>query len=102
MSLKPKPVESVPEETARFARSAHSKGHPYLTLRDRLGTIFEDEDFVDLFPTRGQPAELRFRRAFQDVIDARGWTDPDIVMAESQAALVAWPYSELFLPLVAR
>lgn len=50
MSLKPESIQPVPEETARVARAVHLKGHPYLTLRDELGTIFEDEDFVDLFP----------------------------------------------------
>ncbi|MEN9521215.1 MAG: hypothetical protein RLZZ381_3803, partial [Cyanobacteriota bacterium] len=25
-------------------------------MRDRLGTFYTDWDFVDLFPTKGQPA----------------------------------------------
>ena len=63
MSLKPEPIQPVPEETARVTRAVHPKGHPYLILRDKLGTIFEDEDFVDLFPTRGQPAFSPWRLA---------------------------------------
>jgi hypothetical protein len=39
MSLRPHPLEPVPEETARVARAAFPKGHPYLTLR---GTVPHD------------------------------------------------------------
>ena len=56
MSLKPDPIPSVPEETARIARAAFRKGNLYLTLRDELGVIYHDEDFAHLFPDCGQPA----------------------------------------------
>src|SRR5215211_5948816 len=55
MSLKPSPIEPVPEVTARVARAAFRKGNPLLKLRDELGAIFVDADFADLFPRRGQP-----------------------------------------------
>ena len=43
MSLHPKDLSTIPEETARIARTAFSKGNPYLTLRDELGPErFED------------------------------------------------------------
>ena len=42
MSLHPQPMTPVPEQTARVAHAAFPKGHPYLTLRDHLGTIFQD------------------------------------------------------------
>ena len=45
MSLHPNVITSVPEDTARVARAAFPKGHPYLTFRDALGIIFQDEDF---------------------------------------------------------
>src|SRR5436189_17612 len=54
MSLRPHIIEPVPEETARVARAAFPKGPPYLTFRDALGPIFQDEDFSALFPARGQ------------------------------------------------
>src|SRR5205085_9657014 len=57
MSLKPCPISPVPEETARIARAAYPKGNIYLQLRDEFGTISEDEDFVNLYPRRGQPAQ---------------------------------------------
>ena len=52
MSLKPVPVQPVPEETVRVARAAFRKGNPLLKLRDELGAIFAD---ADLFPRLGQP-----------------------------------------------
>ena len=55
MSLRPQPIGSIPEQTARVAHAAFPKGHPYLTLRDHLGTIFQDEDFATLFPAWGSP-----------------------------------------------
>jgi hypothetical protein len=56
MSLHPHIIAPVPDETARIAHAAFPKGHPYLTFRDALGTIFQDEDFTALFPAWGQPA----------------------------------------------
>jgi transposase len=49
-------MQPIPEETTRVARAAFPKDNPYLTLRDELGPIFRDEDFVQLFPQEGQPA----------------------------------------------
>ena len=47
MSLRPDPIQPVPEETARVARAAFRKGNPLLSLRDELGTVFAEQyDFV--------------------------------------------------------
>jgi len=57
-------------------------------------------------PAAGGPvtvtAELRFRRAFQAVMDDKGWDTPDIVMEEAQVTLAVQPWWDLFLPLVMR
>jgi transposase len=53
MSLKPEIIDSVPEETARIARAAYPKGNIYFQLRDTFGTIYQDEQFVDLYPRQG-------------------------------------------------
>ena len=45
--------QDIPESTIQVAQAACPKGNPYLTLRDKLGTIFEDEDFTELFPKLG-------------------------------------------------
>ncbi len=63
MSLKPQAVCPVPQETARVARAAYPKGNLYMQMRDVLGSIYTDEDFVDLFPKEGQPAEAPWRLA---------------------------------------
>ena len=59
MSIQPTPIDPVPDATIRVARAAFPKGNPYLTLRDQLGVIFHDGDFVDLYPER---ASLAYRR----------------------------------------
>jgi transposase len=56
MSLRPRPIGPVPAQTAQVAHAAFPKGNPSLTLRDHLGTLFQDEDFPPSFPpgaTRG-------------------------------------------------
>jgi transposase len=63
MSLKPSVIEPVPEQTARVARAAFPKGNLYISIRDELGTLFEDADFTTLYPKRGQPAFAPWRLA---------------------------------------
>ncbi len=57
MSLKPRSIRPVPEETARIARKAFPKGNVFMRMRDELGVIFEDVEFISLFAEDGQPAE---------------------------------------------
>ena len=68
MSLKPQAICPVPKETARVARAAYPKGNIYLQMRDVLGSICTDEDFADLFPAVGQPAETPWRLALVTVM----------------------------------
>ncbi len=63
MSLQPQPIPPGPEETARIARAVLPKGNTYIHMRDELGTFFRDEDFLDLFSEKGQPAESAWRLA---------------------------------------
>jgi transposase len=55
MSLKPTAMEPVPAATAQVAHAAFPQGNVSLILRDTLGTIFRNADFMDLYPDRGQP-----------------------------------------------
>src|SRR6516165_6658238 len=71
MSLHPYVIAPVPEETARVARAAFPKGHPYLTFRDALGTLFQDEDFATLFPLAGQPGLPPWRLALVTIMQFR-------------------------------
>lgn len=52
MSLRSQDFSRVPEDTARVARAAFPEGNPYLTLRDELGVIYEDEMFAPCLPAR--------------------------------------------------
>ena len=61
MSMHPRAVGSITEETVRVARAAYPKGNVYLQVRDELGTIYSDQSFAELFPKCGQPAEAPWR-----------------------------------------
>ena len=63
--------QDIPKPTVEVARAAFPKGNPYLTLRDKLGTIYADEDFVELFPELGQPALAPWRLALVTVVQFR-------------------------------
>jgi transposase len=91
MSLKPSPIQPVPEETVRVARAAFPKGNPYLTLRDELGLIFRDEDFVDLFSVEGQPALPPWRLALVTILQFRENLS-DRQAAEAVRARIDWKY----------
>ena len=91
MSLKPTPIQSVPEETARVARAAFPKGNPYLTLRDQLGVIFQDDDFVDLYPDNGQPGLSPWRLALITIMQFRE-NLADRQAAEAVRARIDWKY----------
>jgi transposase len=55
MARRPHALAPVPEETARVARAAFPTGHPYLLLRDTLGTSVQDDDCPALVPRGGPP-----------------------------------------------
>jgi transposase len=63
MSLLPSLISPVPEQTVRIARAAFPKGNLYLKLRDNLGTLFDDRDFIELFSKRGHPSHAPWRLA---------------------------------------
>ena len=82
MSMHPQPIPAIPEETARVARAVLPKGNVFLRMRDELGTLYTDEDFRDLFPTRGQPAEAPWRLALVTLMHyAEGLTDRQEALA---------------------
>src|SRR5262244_3105102 len=91
MSLRPQPIGSIPEQTVRIAHAAFPKGHPYLTLRDHLGTIFQDEDFATLFPAWGSPGLPPWRLALVTIMQFRE-NLADRQAAESVWARIDWKY----------
>lgn len=92
MSLKPQGIDPVPEETVRIARAAYPKGNVYMTMRDELGTIYEDESFAHLFPNNGQPAEAPWRLALITIMQfAEGLSDRQA--ADAVRGRIDWKYA---------
>src|ERR671928_816182 len=85
------PIPPVPKHTARIARAAFPKSNPYLTLRDKLGTVFADRDFADLYPEQGQPGYPPWRLALVTLMQFReGLSDRQA--AEAVRARIDWKY----------
>ncbi|WP_415788974.1 IS1182 family transposase [Deinococcus saxicola] len=68
MSLKPAVTSEIPELTQQVARAAFPKGCAAMRLRDEFGMLYQDADFADLFPKRGQPALPAWRLALVTVL----------------------------------
>ena len=91
MSLRLQPIGSLPEHTALVAHAAFPKGHPYLTLRDHLGTICQDEDFATLSPAWGSPGLPPWRLALVTILPFREHL-ADRQAAEAVRARIDWKY----------
>ncbi len=91
MSLSSQPLPSVPDDTARIARAAFRRGNPYVLLRDRLGAVFADADFADLYPKLGQPAYAPWRLALVTLMQFReGLSDRQA--ADAVRGRIDWKY----------
>jgi hypothetical protein len=55
MSLKPELIPPVPELTVQVAKASFPKGNVYMQMRDSLGGIYQDDQFMHLY---GAPAQL--------------------------------------------
>ena len=85
-------VPEIPAETERIARLAFPKSSLAMKLRDELGMIYTDEQFSDLFPERGQPAESPARLALVTVLQfAEGLTDRQA--ADAVRGRIDWKYA---------
>jgi transposase len=92
MSLKPAPLQPIPAETVRIARAAFPKGSVYMRMRDELGTLYEDAQFQDLFPVRGQPAASPWRLALVTIMQFAE-NLPDREAAEAVRGRIDWKYA---------
>jgi len=83
----------IPEETARLARKAFSKGNVYMTMRDELELQYKDSDYQDLFTSsQGRPAESPGLLCLVMVMQyAEGLTDRQA--AEMVRARIDWKYA---------
>jgi transposase len=92
MSLRILPIPAVPEETARVVHACFPHGTLVVQLRDALGTFYSDEDFADLFPARGQPAEAPWRLALVTVLQfVEGLSDRQA--ADAVRSRLDWKYA---------
>lgn len=91
MSLKPRPFGDVPADTARVARATFRKGTLCLRIRDELGPVFTDEQFVGLFAGRGRPGWSPAGLVWVSVLQfAEGLTDRQA--AEAVRSRIDWKY----------
>ena len=93
MSLRPQPPLAIPEETHRVAHAAFPKGTLCLRIADELGDLDRDDQFAELFPTRGQPAASPARLAWVCVLQSiEGLSDGQAAGAASTGS-TPWPWS---------
>ena len=92
MSLKPKKISDIPEETKRIAGLSFPKGNIYMQMRDELGVFYEDAEFASLFPSRGQPAYSPWRLALVCVMQYVANLS-DRQAAEAVRAGIDWKYA---------
>jgi len=82
----------VDQGAVRVAHAAFLRGNVYMRLRDTLGSIYTDDAFAALFPTRGQPAEAPWRLALVTVMQfAEGL--PDRQAADAVRGRIDWKYA---------
>ncbi len=92
MSMQPKGPGKIPAETVRVARAAFPKGSLAIPVRDELGPMFRDDDFADLFASRGRPAWSPAGPALVSVFQfVEGLTDRQA--AEAVRARIAFKYA---------
>src|SRR3954453_15796704 len=87
----------VPGDTAHVARLAFPHGNLLLSLRDKLGPIFDDGRFAHLFPAKGQPAEAPWRLALVTLLQFAEEL-PDRQGGDAVRSRIDWNYL-LGLPL---
>jgi transposase len=91
MSLKPFSDYVVPERTASVARAAFPKGNLCIRIFDELGTIFQDQDFADLYSQEGHPGQQPFHLALVTVLQfIEGLSDRGA--ADAVRGRIDWKY----------
>src|SRR3954453_12860614 len=92
MSLRPQPTAAIPEDTRRAPHAAFPKGTLCLRIADELGSLYRDDQFAELFPTRGQPAVSPARLALASVLPyVEGLSDRQA--AEALRGRIDWKYA---------
>jgi transposase len=92
VSLHPRSDFAIPEETRRVAHAAFPKGALGLRIADELGPLYRDDQFAELFPTRGLPAASPARLAMASVLQyIEGLSDRQA--AEAVRGRIDWKYA---------
>jgi transposase len=92
MSLQKHGLLPIPEATSRIAHRAFPKGTLAMRLRDALGPIYQESDFVHLFAKRGRGAQDPRMLALVTVLQAlEGLTDRQA--AQAVAGRIDWKYA---------
>lgn len=92
MSLHTAEMEPIPELTRRLAKGSFPKGTLAMRLRDHLGTIYQEEDFADLFAHRGRGGYDPRRLALVLVLQALENLS-DVQAAEMVRGRLDWKYA---------
>lgn len=61
-------INEIPGTTVQVAKAAFPKGNVYLQIRDELGTLYQDADFVELYSKLGRPAVRAWQLALVTVV----------------------------------
>jgi transposase len=92
MSMRPRALPDVPEQTAAVARAAFRHGSLAMRVRDELGEVFSDGAFMDAFGIRGRPGISPGQLAMVTVLQfAENLTDRQA--ADAVRGRIDWKYS---------
>ncbi|MEY2834300.1 MAG: hypothetical protein RLZZ574_3560 [Cyanobacteriota bacterium] len=92
MVLHPHSIKPIPPLTKEIAHKAFPKRNQYMTLRDELGTFYDDNDFAELYSSEGQPALHPGRLALICVMQYMANLS-DRGTVEAVAARIDWKYA---------
>src|SRR4051812_37502090 len=91
MSMRPRALPEVPEQTVVVARAAFRDGALAMRVRDELGEVFADGAFVDAFGVRGKPGISPGQLAMVTVLQfAENLTDRQA--ADAVRGRIDWKY----------
>lgn len=89
--LAPNYNHEIPEMTAEVAKAAFPKGNVVMKIRDELGPLFEDDEFLSLYPQIGQPAASPARLALVTLLQfMENLTDREA--ADAVRSRIDWKY----------
>lgn len=92
MSLQPKGLPEIPEQTAQVARAAFPHGTLAIRVRDRLGEVFADDPFTEAFGVRGAPG---LSLALLSLVSVLQYTEnlTDRQAAQMAVRAIDWKYA---------